>query len=108
MGGESNRPWWQRGVQIAADTDGGAPALSTDVLRFQQELFADLRRGIGAVVISALLSGLKDGNADANKDGTVTVSELQAYVSNEVRKLTGRAQNPTVRRENLDYDFRLY
>jgi WD40 repeat protein len=117
-----------RGVSVVAD-DTSAPALATDVLRFQQELFADLRRGTGAVVISsasgneyalegeqwsngvftyALLNGLKNAHADANQDRTVTVSELQAYVIDEVRKLTAGGQNPTVRRENLEYDFVVY
>jgi WD40 repeat protein len=113
-----------RGVNVVADDT--TPTLATDVLRFQQELFADLRRGTGAVVISsasgneyalegdqwsngvftyALLNGLKNAHADMNQDQTVTVSELQAYVIEEVRKLTAGGQNPTVRRENLEYDF---
>jgi WD40 repeat protein len=118
-----------RGVSVVADDTSaasGTPALATDVLRFQQELFADLRRGTGAVVISsasgneyalegeqwsngvftyALLNGLKNAQADVNQDRTVTVSELQSYVIDEVRKLTAGGQNPTVRRENLEYDF---
>ena len=137
-----------RGVTLVADTvlsgttsggttsGVGGPALSStastidpEVLRFQQDLFADLRRGTGAVVISsasgneyalegdkwrngvftyALLSGLRDGKADANHDGSVTVGELQSYVINEVRGLTAGGQNPTVRRENLDYDFGVF
>jgi WD40 repeat protein len=125
-----------RGVSVVADdtaTDGTAStsvtALASDVLRFQQELFADLRRGTGAVVISsasgneyalegeqwsngvftyALLDGLKNARADANQDGSITVSELQAHVIEEVRRLTAGGQNPTVRRENLDYDFIVY
>jgi uncharacterized caspase-like protein len=117
-----------RGVSVVADDTPGESA-TTDVLRFQQELFADLRRGTGAVVISsasgneyalegeqwsngvftyALLNGLKNAQADVNQDQTVTVSELQAYVIDEVRKLTAGGQNPTVRRENLDYDFVVY
>ena len=103
--------------------------LGADPVRFQQDLFADLRRGTGAVVISsasgnefalegkqwnngvftyALLSGLKNEKADRNHDGTITIGELQAYVIEAVRKLTAGGQNPTVRRENLDYDFAVY
>jgi WD40 repeat protein len=119
-----------RGVQVVADpTAGPTVSVSGDVLRFQQELFADLRRGTGAVVISsasgneyalegeqwsngvftyALLNGLKNARADADRNGEITVSELQAYVIEEVRKLTAGGQNPTVRRENLDYDFTVF
>jgi hypothetical protein len=125
-----------RGVFVTPDMPlaaslAGVPAgltSATDVRRFQ-DLFADLRRGTGAVVISsasgnefalegeqwhngvftyALLSGLRDGKADANRDGIVTVGELQAYVIEAVRKLTAGGQNPTVRRENLDFDFAVY
>jgi hypothetical protein len=118
-----------RGIEVVADAAAGSSASSDAMLRFQQELFADLRRGTGAVVISsasgneyalegeqwkngvftyALLSGLRDHKADANKDGTITVGELQAYVIDEVRRLTAGGQHPTARRENLDYDFAVY
>jgi hypothetical protein len=46
--------------------------------------------------------------ADLNSDGIITVSELQGYVIEQVRKLTEGGQNPTVRRENLDYDFAVF
>ena len=99
------------------------------MLRFQQDWFADLRRGTGAAVISSssgneyslegeqwkngvftysLLNGLRNRGADANHDQTITVSELQAYVTEQVRTLTQGGQNPTVRRENLEYDFAVY
>ena len=89
-------------------------------------LFADLRRGTGAVVISSaggaeyafespewnngvftysVLRGLKDRRADASKDGVVAVSELQQHVADEVRALTQGKQNPTARSVNLAYDF---
>jgi WD40 repeat protein len=123
-----------RGVSVVADQGtaaggGNAGQLSPDMLRFQQDWFADLRRGTGAAVISsssgneyslegeqwkngvftyALLNGLKNHGADINKDQTVTVSELQGYVIDQVRKLTQGGQNPTVRRENLEYDFAVY
>ena len=124
-----------RGVSLVGDATGSASAsasASTSIAagtRHFENLFADLRRGTGAVVISsasgneyalegerwnngvftyAVLSGLKEGRADANKDGVVTVGELQAYVIDEVRKLTAGGQNPTVRQENLDFDFQIY
>jgi WD40 repeat protein/uncharacterized caspase-like protein len=125
-----------RGVSVVTDepqasisAGASAPRLSNDMLRFQQDWFADLRRGTGAAVISsssgneyslegeqwkngvftyALLNGLKNRGADTNKDQTITVSELQGYVIDQVRKLTEGGQNPTVRRENLEYDFVVY
>lgn len=120
----------QRGITVVADDSAsGAARLSADVLHFQQDWFADLRRGTGAFVISsasgneyalegerwnngvftyALLQGLKNAQADSNNDRAITVSELQAYVIDQVRSLTHGGQNPTVRRENLDYDFVVY
>ena len=124
-----------RGISVVADAGEGqssgvtGPRLSNEMLKFQQDWFADLRRGTGAAVISsssgneyslegeqwkngvftyALLTGLKQQAADANKDKTITVSELQAYVIEQVRQLTQGGQNPTVRRENLEYDFAVY
>lgn len=121
-----------RGVAIVADegdTNTLAASGAIDAARFQQEVFADLRRGTGAVVISsasgneyalegeqwangvftyAILDGLRNGSADLNADGTINVSELQAHVIAQVPKLTNGGQNPTVRRENLEYDFPVY
>src|SRR6185503_3090530 len=93
-----------RGVSVVPDVGGGA-RLSSAMLAFQQDWFADLRRGTGAAVISsssgneyslegeqwrngvftyAVLQGLRNRMADANRDGIVTVSELQAYVIEQV------------------------
>jgi WD40 repeat protein len=121
----------ERGISVVAGGGGaaGSTAVTGDLTRIQQDWFADLRRGTGAVVISsasgneyalegeewhngvftyALLSGLKNHAADSNNDGVITVGELQAYVIEQVRKLTGGGQNPTVRRDNLDYDFAVF
>lgn len=46
--------------------------------------------------------------AATSKDEAITVSELQAYVIEQVRKLTQGGQNPAVRHENLEYDFVVY
>lgn len=94
-----------------------------------RDLFADLRRGSGAMVISSasgaeyafespqwnngvftysILEGLESGKADADSSGDVRVSELRDYVVERVRALTQGKQTPTARRENLEYDFRVY
>jgi hypothetical protein len=61
------------------------------------------RRSFPGIV--ARLDFVPDRGTDANKDQAVTVSKLQAYVIDQVRKLTGGGQNPTVSRENLESDF---
>lgn len=91
-----------------------------------QMLFADLKRGTGAMVISsasgvefayekdelkngvftyALLEGLKNGNCDLNNDGKTLISEIRKYVIDKVVELTKGKQNPTSRKESLEYDF---
>ena len=100
-----------------------------DLSALLSDLFADTRRGSGAVAISsaggaefalesdewkngvftyALLEGLKSGAADKDHDGTVTVSELRDRVQTRVRELTQGRQSPTSRRENLAVDFAVY
>ncbi len=94
-----------------------------------QMLFADLRKGTGAMVISsaggvefayegeqwnngvftyALLQGLKSQESDANEDGKITVTELRDYVIENVYELTNGKQNPTSRKENLEFDFTVW
>lgn len=92
-------------------------------------LFADLRNGTGATVISSaggaeyafegddwenglftycLLSGIQDRKADFNYDGKIMISELKQHVYNEVVKLSDGKQKPTARKENLMVDFQIW
>lgn len=90
-----------------------------------RELFADLRRGSGSMVISSasgfefafesekwqngvftysLLQGL-EGKADVDGDQEIRVSELWNYVTEKVQRLTHNYQTPTIRQENIEFDF---
>ena len=92
-------------------------------------LFNDLRKSSGAVVISSasgmefayeaeqwkngvftysVLNGMNSGNADLNKDGKISVSELKDFVINNVSNLTNNKQTPTSRKENNETDFLLF
>ncbi len=120
-----------KGTDIESEVSSGLGLQNS--FELMQELFANLSRGSGAVVISAasgvgyalesadwnngvftycILNGLKnkDGKmpADANNDGQVSVSELKDYVSVEVERLTNGAQKPTSRRESLEFDWRVW
>ena len=115
-----------RGLKAVARP--GALGLSAS-FELQRELFADLRRGSGAMVISsasgveyalesdqwrngvftwAVLEGLRTFRADADKNGRISVTELRDYVIEKVQALTGGGQTPTSRRENLEFDFDVY
>ncbi len=108
---------------------GGPNIGMTNSFELMKELFADLRRGSGAVVISSaggkeyalesnqwnngvftysLLEGISSNKADLNADGTITVNEIKEYISTNVQVLTGGKQNPTSRRENLENDFKVW
>lgn len=51
----------------------------------------------GSAFTKALVEGLT-GKADANRDGTVTLAELDAYVADRVQELTAGRQHPTTQR----------
>lgn len=115
-----------RGVRGVRILSSGLPAGGSR--HFLNEIFADLRRGSGAAIISSssgtefalesdkwrngvftysVLNGLRSGDADINSDGRTTVSELRDYVINKVQRLTSGAQRPTSRRESLEFDFEI-
>jgi hypothetical protein len=94
-----------------------------------KQTFADLGHGNVSFVISAaggleyalednkyhngvftyaIKKGLLDGEADIDKNGEITITELKDYVSNLVVKLTGGRQKPTSRRETIGIDWRIW
>jgi hypothetical protein len=98
----------------------------TALAELMRELFADLRRGAGAVVLSsagglqvateaaglqngiftwALLDGVRSRRADKNGDGQTTTTELRDWVVPQVLELSRGAQRPTARREQVEFDF---
>lgn len=98
-------------------------------LEMSKAVFTDLRQHSGVTVISSaggteaaweaeawknglftycMLSGMKELKADLNKDGKVTLNELQKYVSEEVNRLSDGEQTPTFRVENTILDYELW
>lgn len=103
--------------------------VSGELFEIMKTMFVDLRVSSGATVIVAsgpkdfamegkewnngaftycLLKGLKTGVADLNRDGRILVSELLSYLKTEVSRLTGQAQVPTSRTQNLVNDYRIW
>jgi Caspase domain len=93
-----------------------------------RELFADLSRGNGSIVISAaggleyaledekysngvftysIKKGLLEGEADKNANQKITVNELKEFVTKRVMELTKGRQRPTSRKEALEFDWTL-
>jgi uncharacterized caspase-like protein len=91
-----------------------------------KELFADLSKGNGVVILSAskgnqlaeesdtwhsgaftycLKLGLRSGEADLDKNGHITVDELKGYVIRKVWEITHGKQESTVRKDLSDTDW---
>jgi len=73
--------------------DGVAVINAADETQFSQE--SERWGGGHGVFTFFLLKGLK-GEADYNRDGTVTLGELIPFLSEKVRRETRNAQSPTV------------
>ena len=57
------------------------------------------------LVTKALIEGLGKGEADLLRNGTITVSELDAFIAERVKTLTDGRQHPVMSRPNTIPDF---
>ena len=116
----AHAPSGARGFELEASA---ATANAFDLVR---SLFMDVRDNTGTNIISAsrgtevayesgkvangyftraVLDGLRDRKADADQNGQVSVSELAAWVADEVLRLSDGRQTPNLRQENLEQNF---
>ena len=120
----------QRGVTVFTPQGNTVPKTGLqNSFELMRLMFADLRKGTGAVVISAaagggyalenediengiftysLIQAFKKNKADVNRDGYISVSELRNYIFDKVNELSGGRQQPTSRKENLNNDFTIW
>ena len=57
------------------------------------------------LVTKALIEGLGEGKADLLRNGTITISELDAFIAERVKKLTDGRQHPVMSRPDTIPDF---
>jgi WD40 repeat protein len=102
---------------------------SQSIFQLSKTIFADLRKNSGVITISSagadeyaleggkwkngaftwcLLDGLSSGAVDENKNGQISVSELQHYLFEKVPQMTNGKQTPTSRVEIVGKDFRVF
>jgi hypothetical protein len=116
------------GKGVTGDDDQENKARYKNSLEIMNDLFADVSRTNGAVIISAaggreyafedakwdngvftycIKKALLEKLADTNDDG-ISVNELRQYVSEQVFKLTDGRQHPTTRQENVEIDWQIW
>lgn len=102
---------------------------SKSIYEFMKELFNDLSKSTGTVIISAssglsyayespelkngvftysIIKGLRYLNADYNQDGKIFFSELRNFIIENVKRLTNNGQKPTIKKENIEYDYQIW
>lgn len=122
-------PVKKRGAGVASFENREDQLGLVNTSELMNSLFADLRKGTGATVISAsgglefalesnewknglftycLLNGLLNEASDVNGDGEIWLSEIQEDVFSRVVELSGGQQQPTSRIANRVMDYRIW
>ncbi|MDR0542382.1 MAG: caspase family protein [Dysgonamonadaceae bacterium] len=99
---------------------------SAEINQLLKQYFADLTRGVGATVIASssglevamegepwknglftyvLKDGILNKKADEDRDGVISVSEMQTYANREVARMSDNRQQPAARTENKQVNF---
>lgn len=100
-----------------------------NTLELSKSLFSDMKKGTGATVISAaggtefaaeginsenglftasFIEGITTRRADKDRNRSYTISEMRAWVGEQVIRKSKGNQVPTSREENVKNDFRIY
>jgi WD40 repeat protein len=108
-------------TSAALRQDGGGRPRRVFLYDRDRYIYNDLTRRTGAIIFTAshagelsfespkiqngfftreIVEALASGQADANRDGSITLGELQSYVSLNVALKTGGLQRPTTDRDN--------
>lgn len=85
----------EKGIQIISAAAGNSYALESNEWK-------------NGVFTYALINGLRSMDADIDNNGVITVSEWRDHVINKVYELTDGRQKPTVRQENIDFNFAIW
>lgn len=91
------------GANIISSAGGGEFAIEGEMMKNGK--IVKIKNGIFTFsVIEALLNE----NADIDNNKNITVSELRTYIFEQVSKLSAGYQNSTSRKENTEFDFKVW
>lgn len=113
-----------RGVELISNQTG-----LENSFELMKELFTNTNIGSGTIVISAaggkeyalegpkwnngvftyaMLEAMQEKKADENSNQKIDLNELKNFLQSEVLKLTGGQQKPTVRQENVLFNWNIW